>query len=299
MSLLSSTQGTPERVWSLIAALSANGGRLDRSEAVEWLNPGFTRNGNEVRERPDAFNQTLGAATSLGAVESDRDSLCLDPACATNDFAAFCDWVHNKLVTLESEEKDAVVLETYAWIAAESDRLGSVGWIYEKTNDAFADAADEALPPGASDDDGARRINTTKLSALRRWLTCIGLLVPMPLSTMQAYPAADARVSRALNEPGPPTNVELAADAFLKVLAERLPYLDGGRMFVDAAKRIGYAPAARKLSPLLSSALLNLHDDGAIELRLRGDAGDIVRLSGISHRIQSFHAVVIKSEAAT
>jgi len=77
MSLLSSTQGTPERVWSLVSALHANGGTLDRTETIEWLNPGFLRDGQDIRERPDALNQTLGAASSLHAIELDRDSVRL------------------------------------------------------------------------------------------------------------------------------------------------------------------------------------------------------------------------------
>ena len=78
MSLLSSTQGTPERVWSLIAALSASKGEIDRADAVKWLNPGFLKDNNEYSEKPDAFNQTLGAATSLGAIEAERG--CFAPA---------------------------------------------------------------------------------------------------------------------------------------------------------------------------------------------------------------------------
>jgi len=81
-------------------------------------------------------------------------------------------------------------------------------------------------------------------------------------------------------------------------LAERVPYLDGGHMYVEAAKRIQHTPTARKLSPLLSSALRDLNDVGALELRLRGDTGDVVRLAPMTHSIQSFHAVVINGDAA-
>ena len=152
---------------------------MTRTEASSWLNPGFSRDGVVVSETPTAFAQTLGAATSLGAVESDGTTLRLNPACGARNFAAFCDWTHDKLIGLDSGEKDAVVLETFAWLAVESIRQGSIGWINDWANDQFADAADRALPAG-SDDDGERRINKDKLPSWRRWLVSLGLMVPLP-----------------------------------------------------------------------------------------------------------------------
>lgn len=293
MSLLSSTQGTPERVWSLIAAVSAGGGEIERGEAMNWLNPGFTKDGSEYKEKSDAFAQTLGAATSLGAVEAEKGVLRVGSTFHAEGYLDFADWTHDRLVALSNGEKDAVILETYAWMAVESDRQGSIGWVHDWTRDAFADAADKALPEGA-DDDGQRRINTTKLPAWRGWLLFLGLLVPMPAS-MQPHPSAEARAARELGRASLPRNREILAEAFLKALAARLPYLDGGRMFVETTQRIGYAPAPGRLSPLMSATLRGLHDEGLIELRLRGDAGSVVRLTGSStHKVQSFHAVVVK-----
>src|SRR3546814_8574355 len=101
MSLLSSTQGTPERVWSLVSVIAGNGGALCKADAAAWLNPGFTRNGESVQEKPTAFGQVLGAATSLGAVEADAAMLRLNPSCCVASYAAFCDWVHDTLVALD------------------------------------------------------------------------------------------------------------------------------------------------------------------------------------------------------
>lgn len=294
MSLLSSTQGTPERVWSLIAAVSAGGGEIERSDAANWLNPGFMKDGSEQREKPDAFNQTLGAATSLGAVEAEKNALRVGQRFHAEAYRDFADWTHDRLVALSNDEKDAVILETYAWMAVESDRQGSIGWVHDWTRDAFADAADKALPEGA-DDDGQRRINTTKLPAWRGWLLFLGLLVPMPAPMQQPHPSAEIRAARELERCALPRNEEIPAEGFLKALAARLPYLDGGRMFVETAQRIGHAPAPGRLSPLMSATLRGLHDEGLIELRLRGDAGSVVRLTGnATHKVQSFHAVVVK-----
>ena len=293
MSLLSSTQGTPERVWSLIAAVSAGGGEIERGEAMSWLNPGFMKDGSEYKEKPDAFAQTLGAATSLGAVEAEKGALRVGPTFHAEGYLDFADWTHDRLVALSNDEKDAVILETYAWMAVESDRQGSIGWVHDWTRDAFADAADKALPEGA-DDDGQRRINTTKLPAWRGWLLFLGLLVPMP-ALMQPHPSAEARAARELGRASLPRNQEIPAEAFLKALGARLPYLDGGRMFVETAQRVGHAPAPGRLSPLMSATLRGLHDEDSIELRLRGDAGSVVRLTGnATHKVQSFHAVVVK-----
>lgn len=294
MSLLSSTQGTPERVWSLIAAVSAGGGEIERADAVNWLNPGFTKGGGEQGEKPDAFNQTLGAATSLGAVEAEKGALRVGPTFHAQAYPDFADWTHDRLAALSNDEKDAVILETYAWMTVESDRQGSIGWVHDWTRDAFADAADKALPEGA-DDDGQRRINTTKLPAWRGWLLFLGLLVPMPAPMQQPHPSAEVRAARELERCALPRNQEIPADVFLKALAARLPYLDGGRMFVEAARRIGHAPSPGRLSPLMSATLRGLRDEGLIELRLRGDAGSVVRLTGSpTHKVQSFHAVVVK-----
>src|SRR3546814_16325269 len=68
------------------------------------------------------------------------------------------------------------------------------------------------------------------------------------------------------------------------------------RMFLEATRRLGHSPAPRRLSPILSAALRNLHDDGLIELRLRGGSGHVMRLaSGHTHKPQAFHAVVVRN----
>ncbi|AWV19817.1 hypothetical protein A3862_29695 (plasmid) [Methylobacterium sp. XJLW] len=300
MSLLSSTQGTPERVWSLVGAIAANGGELPRSDAQEWLNPGHVVARQEVSEKATTFGQTLGAATSLGAVHQEGGLLRLDPSCSAATFADFCDWVHDRLVGLGSHEKDAVVLETYAYVAAESHRQGSLAFVHEWTAKSFADEADKALPEGA-DDDGERRINPTKLPTWRRWLDCIGLSLTLP-GVAQSHPSADARLTRELPGMGARedlTTAEIPAEVFLQHLARRLPYLDGGHMFAQTARRIGHVAGPRQLSPLLSASLRNLHDDGVLELRLRGDAGTVTRLwPEPTHRVQTFHAVYLPEMSA-
>lgn len=74
MSILSSTQGTPERVWSLVSLVAANDGRIERVDAANWLNPTFLENGKLVDDK-ESFAQVQGAATALGALTLDYKTL--------------------------------------------------------------------------------------------------------------------------------------------------------------------------------------------------------------------------------
>lgn len=293
MSLLSSTQGTPERVWSLVQAIAASGGSLDRDDAAKWLNPGFLKDGQVVAENPSAFAQVLGAASSLGAVSADGGRLNLTCPSEIKRFPDFCDWVHQVLASLNSTEKDAVLLETLAWVYVECDRQRSTLWIHDFTEDGFADAADAALPDG-EDDDGQRRLNRTKLPSWRRWLLSLGLMSELP-GGPRPHPLSDGRAARELARPEFRKGVEFLAKDFLAALGARLPYIDGGRMFAEAARRMSHSVAPERLSPILSATLRNLHDDGTIELVVRGDAGDLTRLSPDSaHAVDAFRAVIVK-----
>lgn len=292
MSLLSATQGAPDRVWALVCALRSAGGVAPRAFADDWLNPGFERRETLVQEKPEAAAQTVYAAASLGAVATDDGQLTVASDCPVRE-AEFRDWTHDRLAALDSGEKDAVVLETYAWMAAESDRQGSTRWMQEWTRDRFADEADKALPEGA-DDDGQRRVNTTKMPALRRWLEYVGLMTSLPLPNALPQAAPTARLIRELRRDGAPTGQEIAAAEFLARLARRCPYLDGGRMFEAAARRIGHRPEPRRLSPLLTAALHDLDDAGLLSLGVRGDSGDVYRMApNQPHRIQSVQFVVL------
>jgi hypothetical protein len=170
-----------------------------------------------------------------------------------------------------------------------------VGWVHSWTTDSFADAADKALPEG-EDDDGQRRINRTKLPAWRRWLVALGLYVPMP--TLFPHPSPESRVSRELSELGSEEAGNWAADRFTIELARRMPYLDGGIMYTNAAKRMGVTAAERRLSPILSSALRNLHDEGSLTLHFLGDAAGFLQLwPDRTHKLQAFHAVQLNRGA--
>ena len=286
MTLLSSPQGTPERVWSLVAGLSSLGGTLHRADYDGLLNPGFERDGNEVKAKPTLAADAHNAALSLNLVESSRDQVTLSVT-PPEDFMGFADLVHDRLVALESGGADSTILEGFAWIVAETDRQGGLEWIYQSGRDEFADKANEGL--------AGKEMNTTKAVAWRRWLMFIGLGVAMPHDrNAPDYPSPAARIARELERSGLVSGAKLPASEFLKLLTQRMPYLDRGRLFLQACQRMGHVSTSGRLSPLLSAALRDLHDDHTLHLVPSGDAAERVRLSEDSaHTIDAFTTVIV------
>jgi hypothetical protein len=143
-------------------------------------------------------------------------------------------------------------------------------------------------------------MNTTKLLPWRRWLAFMGLGVSLPLvQGTPDLPLPSTRIARELARADFPVDVEMPAADLLAALAERLPYLDGGRLYAQACQRIEHAASGRRLSPLTSAALRDLHDEGFLSLRPRGDAADAARLwDDPSHLIQTFSTVLVQPAGA-
>lgn len=293
MSILSSTQGTPERVWSLVALLRECDGKLSRNDAAAWLNPEFRKDEQTVGEKPTAFQQVLGAATSMGAILAIGHELQLNPACDAVSYHAFADWLYDHLISLPPEEKDAVLLELYAWIASESAKRQDASWVLEFNNSEFADIAEAALPTGA-DDDGDRRINTVKLPSWRRWLVFLGLMEEIVISPRHQVDMT-RRLKREIARLDFERDKSIAGEDFFRTLRQKMPFIDGGWMYSDAAKRIDFAVDSHQISPILSEALRDLHDDGTLELQVLGDMSSNFRLApNPTHKISSFYAVSVR-----
>ena len=289
MSVLSSPQGTPERVWSLVAGLAAIGGECDRQTFDALLNPGYKKDDLVVRAKDTLAANAHGAASSLGLIPAGREKAKLAPGLDLADMSAFADHVHDHLSSLNSGATDSAILEAYAWVAAESDKQGGLGWVYEMGRVQFADRANAALV--GADEDG-HMMNPTKVVAWRRWLAFLGLGVSIPIPNAPDFPSPTARLGRELQRTGLSSRVEMPAGQFLELLAARMPYLDSGRLYVQACQRIGHKPSGRRLSPLLSNALRELHDEGTLNFRLTGDASTHVRLAeDFAHAFSAFTAV--------
>lgn len=286
MTLLSSPQGSPERVWSLVAGLSALGGTAPRSVYDSLLNPGFERDGEMLKAKASLAADAHAAALSLGLVDSSRDAITLAIE-APLDLTNFSDLVHDRLAGLDSDGADTAILEGYAWVAAESDRHGGLHWMYQIGRDAFADQINAGLT--------GKEMNTTKAVAWRRWLAFIGLGVTMPAErSAPDFPTAAPRIARELERMGITPGSSVPAGEFLNLLARRMPYLDRGRLYTQACQRINHGVGSTRLSPLLSASLRDLHDDRTLRLVPSGDAAERIRLSeDRAHAIDAFTTVVM------
>ncbi|KQY25906.1 hypothetical protein ASD32_25840 [Rhizobium sp. Root483D2] len=294
--MLSSTQGTSERVWSLIALLREHDGKISRAEAAAWLNPEFLKDGQTVGEKSGTFGQIQGAATSMGAASLVGQELQLNPACEAETYDQFADWLYRQLIELTPQEKDALFLELFAWMMCESAKRQTSGWLIGMTNSEFADRAEAALPSGAIDDVESR-MNQTKVPFVRRWLVFLGLM-----EEINANPPSEIDMSRRLRREikrlGLDREVPIEAEEFLRIVRQKMPFIDGGRMYLDAARRINFTPDPRQLSPVLSEALRDLHDDGTLELNVLGDLSSNLRLHpNATHKVSAFYAVTVKGGA--
>lgn len=291
MSVLSSPQGTPERVWSVVAGLQALGGEADRPTFNALLNPGYIKEGVEVRAKDLLASEAPSAASSLGLIDLGRDKVTMAAGLAVGDYASFADHVHDSLIVLAPNHIDGVLLETYAWVAAECDRQNDLGWIYDWTREDFANRAKKAV---RGDEGAGGGLNTTNMLAWRRWMNFLGLGTSLPLSNVPDFPVPTLRLARELERADVSAGTVQTAEEFLTLIARRMPYLDRGRLFLLASQRIGHQPKTRQLSPLFSAALRDLHDAGSLSLQISGDASTYVRLTpDPAHGVQAFTSVVL------
>ncbi|RWX60157.1 hypothetical protein EN780_32740 [Mesorhizobium sp. M4B.F.Ca.ET.089.01.1.1] len=86
-------------------------------------------------------------------------------------------------------------------------------------------------------------------------------------------------------------------EPFMAMVAERMPYLDGGRLFKASAELARLAPLERKLSRVLSGALRDLHDDKRVTLDPIGDAKQTYALTQEPHAVKSIKTVSLQMEA--
>src|SRR5690606_27249244 len=99
------------------------------------------------------------------------------------------------------------------------DRQGGLEWIYQSGRDEFADKTNEGLT--------GKEMNTTKAVAWRRWLMFMGLGITAPHDRAAPdFPSPAGRIARELGRSGLVSGANLPAGDFLKLLTQRMPYLD-------------------------------------------------------------------------
>lgn len=276
MSLLSSaTQGTPERVLSALQVLAAHGGVLPRNELVAWLNPPFSVQGEARSVTGTAADGAITAATDLGFVTIEGAACQLAPELANVDHFALADLAHDRLIAAPAEEADGVLMRGFAIVAARSVQQQGLTWV-RGPNSALVAAINDALPDRPGTDADALKFNTSKVAPFWRWMVFIGLACEL---TDSYYPYVAARLDAELRRSGLPVGEETPIRDVLEVVARRMPYLDGGALYAEAADHFRLPATGRALSPLLSIALRDLHEEGRLALGVRADATGIVPLS--------------------
>lgn len=287
MSLLTDTQGTPERVWSSARAVTAAGGQLARSDLAALLNPKFLRNG-EVREIEKAHTQAIGATVSLDLIAL-KDGIYTASIPLASDYGGFSDQVHDRLCALSFDDADYLILEGFAWMTLKIEQRQSMQWC-SGSADAFAAEieGDIGNPVG-----GTLRYNPTKITPWRRWIQFLDLAVELP-GNLGLQPCVTGRLTRELTRSSLPRDTEIPVQDFLAATARLMPYLDGGALHAAVAGRMNVTTDRRKVSRLLSMALRDLAEADLIELRVRGDSASTVELASDDRPAVTVLGVVLK-----
>ena len=268
MSLLTATQGTPGRVYALLRLLHEAGEALPAEAIAGWLVP---RNiiGREEASRPkEALEQTISAARSLCLIS---DGSPVSPTLAVPDtIESFADLAHRQLCALPDDDANSVVLHVYAWFVIRAEQ--SPESLYRPGREALVAEIDGAFP--RSEGEEARTFNSTKFAPWARWASFLGLGSELPNTPFFPYPAE--RVLRELRAIAAEQGFDNDLD-FREVrdnLSKRMSYLDGGEIFVDMSRRVGFR--TRTLSRVLSNVLRDLHQEGQILLTALGDSAERV-----------------------
>lgn len=278
MSLLSATQGRPERVRALFNLVDACGRRLSRTDAQAWMAPELRGQASASGDYKTALGQVIQAARDLELVAGvqELEAVARGPLTATQ----FSDYVHEHLCRLPLEDKDAVLLAACAAAIVHSETERKLSWISGSRE--AADRIDALLVQfmprtDVEQEKGTKVFNPTKMTTWRYWMVCLGLGWHRGNSFILSASARLARIlPRFLDNERRDADIE--ATYLLREMAASIPYLDGGSLFEHAVRATG-RPRQAGLSIVLSNALRELHDDGFIELKLYGDTSRSVELA--------------------
>lgn len=312
MSILTSPQGRPERIWSLLRLLEAfgepdegvNSPGLNKQEVQQWMIPSTFSSLDA-----NAVSSTISCATSLGLVQRGRSGVYLN--CSVPESReAFSDLLHERLlaaastVPIEGESDDdessesagpnRVLMQVYAFFIVMTEKKGGFSWIKESNSKSLAESIDAGLPRLSQMPEGKRQFNPTRLSPWRAWMIYLGL-GQEGVSLPWFYPTVTERLKRELSFLGKSLgfNQEIKSDDFLDALGLRMPYLDRGHLFTQLSE-VNNCPPNPYISRVLSNALRELHHDKVIELKVLGDSGGI-RLTHdpTTKDLNMFHGLII------
>jgi hypothetical protein len=298
MSLLSDTNYSPQRVYALLHLLEAQDGRLGFDSIRMWLKPSVRGFDQKASEENTNIRQLLGATASLGLIESLSQNQYKLTAPVPPTIEAFADAVHDQLVALEMSHVNSIVLEAFAAMVVLTEAEQGTSWLDLTAKDRAAkiNAAVRA-PETDEDDEEKKRFNATKSSPWKRWMIFLGLGMPMPRSDLYPYPALrlEREIVRLRADETVPKALEV--EAFIGRIAERMPYLDSGRLFLASVDRVRLPPLGRRVSRVLSGTLRDLHDDKRLVLDAIGDAKETYALTQEPHAVRNIKAVTLEGQA--
>ena len=300
MSLLSDTNHSPQRVFALLRLLEAEGGSLDFDAIKTWFKPEFRGGENRGLEGEHInIRQMLGAATSLDLITSDAQNQyrLLGAVPATLD--AFADAVHDRLVGVEWDDADSIILEAFAAMITVGEVEQGTAWLDGNAKERASRINKAVRRDGTDEEDESKnRFNATKASPWKRWIVFLGLGLSMPKGDLYPYPVVRLEREIARMRLAGTMGEETEIEPFLANIAARMPYLDGGRLFAASADQIRLPPMGRRLSRVLTGALRDLHDDNRIALDTIGDAKERYEMTGEPQIVKSIKGVRLIVEAS-
>lgn len=243
---------TPVRLEVLLDTLKKYQSGLKRKVLQELLQPETLSGGGHP-----AAEATLGAALQLGLVEDVQSTIKY-----TKDFSKQRSTKDNILQAIDKYVLSDLKIE-FNLALFYSYYLGLNEQVYNRLEDNREEWANRFNKDVFDNEPQKNPFNSTKYTGLDRWFCYIGLGWYDAGGYFMANPYE--RLLRVLPDIFDKKS-KLQCDEFMQRLSNSCPELDGGDIFIKANKYRGYSMDAKQCTLGLSHALVDLHEDGIIQL---------------------------------
>jgi hypothetical protein len=261
--VLNNSVVTPPRLHAMVR-LAARLKSPTRQDLYDLLQPGDAL--PQVADQKVA-KDVYNTARSCGLLAEDDAkvvTLQVDPR-SVELLADFRRHMQRALLGITDDSADNYLLNIYAaWYAVQDDK------VFQFMPKDFETRFNSEVFPDAA----GRHFNETKFNGWRDWAIFLGIGWPLRFRTREIMvPDAHDRIEPLLDVLLPDGGEPVLFGAFMDLLAEHCPELDGGVLFSRCwqASR-GAEQRGNRLSTMLSNALRVLHEDGSIQLVLMRDA---------------------------